>query len=94
MRDDGEPDPGFSREEDAWAVRMLAASRGVRFLGGTGSCVIDSYVTRVGSNHYTEVACLVQGQTGASVIVAAAPTAGWTRASGLLLRAIAAYRVR
>ena len=80
--------------EDASAVRMLAASHGVRFLGGTGTCVIDSYVTRVASNHYTEIACLVQGRTGASVIVAAAPTSGWTRASGLLLRAIAAYRVR
>jgi hypothetical protein len=82
------------REEDASAVRMLAASHGVRFLGGTGTCVIDSYVTRVDSNHYTEIACLVQGRTGASVVVGAAPTSGWTSASGLLLRAIAAYRVR
>lgn len=82
------------RQEDASAVRMLAASHGVRFLGGTGTCVVDSYVTRVRSNHYTEIACLVQGRTGASVIVAAAPSSGWARASGLLLRAIAAYRVR
>jgi hypothetical protein len=82
------------RAEDAKAVRMLAASHGVRFVGGTGTCVIDSYVTRVHSNHYTEMACLVRGRTGESVIVAAAPTSGWSRASGLLLRAIAAYRVR
>lgn len=82
------------REEDATTVRLLAASHGVRFLGGTGTCVIDSYVTRVHSNQYTEIACLVQGRTGASVIVAAAPTSGWTRASGLLMRAVAAYRVR
>jgi hypothetical protein len=82
------------REEDATAVRMLAVSHGVRFLGGTGTCVIDAYVTRVHSNSYTEIACLVQGRTGTSVIVGAAPSSGWTNVSGLLLRAIAAYRVR
>ncbi len=82
------------RQEDSSAVRMLAASYGVQFLGGTGTCVIDSYVTHVHANHFTEIACFVRGRTGASVIVAAAPTADWASASGLLLRAVAAYRVR
>jgi hypothetical protein len=82
------------RGEDASSVRMLAASHGVRFLGGTGTCVVDAYVTRVHANHFTELACFVRGRTGASVIVAAAPTASWASAAGLLFRAVAAYRVR
>jgi hypothetical protein len=66
----------------------------VTFRGSTGSCVINQYVTRTGARHYQEIACLVQGRTSASVIVAAAPAAAWTRASPLLLRAVAAYQVR
>jgi hypothetical protein len=81
-------------EEEHAAPRLLAASRGVRFLGGTGTCVIDTYVTKVKSNHYTEVACYVQGKTSSSVIIGAAPAADWATASGQLMRAVAAYRVR
>ena len=49
---------------------------------------------RTGARHYQEIACLVQGRTSASVIVAAAPAATWAQASPLLLRAVAAYQVR
>jgi hypothetical protein len=80
--------------DDAVSARELAAAQGVRFRGGTGSCVIDQYVTRIGAHHYQEIACLVQGQASASVIVAAAPAATWAQASPLLLRAVAAYQVR
>ena len=82
------------RAENAAAVRLLAVRRGVPFIGGTGTCVIDAYVTKVRANHYTEIACFVQGATSASVIVAAAPSAIWSSASGLLARAVAAYQVR
>ncbi|MBV9092294.1 MAG: hypothetical protein JO132_00205 [Streptosporangiaceae bacterium] len=80
--------------DDAASARELAAAREVRFRGGTGSCVIDTYVTRIGAHRYQELACLVQGRTSASVIVAAAPAATWAQASPLLLRAVAAYQVR
>ena len=80
--------------DDAASARELAAAQGVQFRGGTGSCVIDTYVTRIGAHRYQEIACLVQGRTSASVIVAAAPAATWTQASPLLLRAVAAYQVR
>jgi hypothetical protein len=80
--------------EDAASAREVAAAQDVKFRGGTGSCVIDTYVTRIGARHYQEIACLVQGQTSASVIVAAAPAATWAQASPLLLRAVAAYQVR
>lgn len=79
---------------DASTARLLAASHGVRFLGGTGSCVIDTYVTRIKARRYTELACFVRGKTGSSVIIAAAPTPDWRSESGTLMRAVAAYRVR
>lgn len=82
------------REEETPAVRELAAQTGVRFLGGTGSCVTDAYVTKVHSNHYTEIACFVRGRTSATVIVAAAPTADWASAAPVLRRAVAGYVVR
>jgi hypothetical protein len=80
--------------DDAASARELAAAQGVRFRGGTGSCVIDQYVTRIGAHRYQEIACLVQGRTSASVIVAATPAATWAQASPPLLRAVAAYQVR
>jgi hypothetical protein len=81
-------------EEEHTTPRLIAASHGVRFLGGRGSCVIDTYVTKVKANHYTEIACYVQGKTSSSVIIGAAPTADWARASGPLMRAVAAFQVR
>jgi hypothetical protein len=80
--------------DDAASARELAAAQGVAFRGGTGSCVIDTYVTRIGAHRYQEIACLVQGRASASVIVAAAPAATWAQVSPLLLRAVAAYQVR
>jgi hypothetical protein len=82
------------RSDDAASARLVAAGQRIGFRGGTGSCVIDNYVTRIGGHHYQEIACLVQGRTSASVIVAAAPAATWARARPLLLQAVAAYQVR
>lgn len=82
------------RSDDATTAREVAAAQRVRFHGGTGSCVMDSYITKIHANHFQEIACLVQGSAAASVIVAAAPAAHWTQARPLLLRAVAAYQVR
>ena len=90
--------PGFRiehlKEESAVKARLIAESHGVRFLGGTGTCVVDAYITKVKSNHFTELACFVRGQTTSSVIIAAAPTASWASASPVLMRAVAAYQVQ
>ena len=85
---------GHLTEEDASSARLIAESHGVRFLGGTGTCVLDTYVTKIKSHHYTELACYVRGPGTASVIVAAAPTADWASQSAVLRRAVAAYQVR
>lgn len=82
------------RSDDAATAHEVAAAQDVRFRGGTGSCVMDSYITRIHANHFQEIACLVQGSSAASVIVAAAPAAHWAQARPLLLRAVAAYQVR
>ena len=82
------------RADDAASAHQDAAAHGVQFRGGTGSCVIDDYHTRIGAHHYQEIACLVQGHTSASVIVAAAPAATWAQARPLLFQAVGAYLVR
>jgi hypothetical protein len=84
----------FLRADNAAAAHLDAAARGVRFRGGTGSCVLDDYLTKIGAHHFEEIACLVQGRISASVIVGAAPAASWAKARPLLLRAVAAYQVR
>ena len=81
------------RSDDAASAHEDAAAEDVRFRGGTGSCVIDDYITRIGGNHYQEIACLVQGRTSASVIIATSPAARWAQARPVLLRAVAAYLV-
>ena len=81
------------RSDAAASARQVAAAQGIKFRGGTGSCVMDQYVTRIGGHHFQEIACLVQGHTSASVVVAAAPAAQWATAQPLLLRAVAAYLI-
>ena len=81
-------------DDDAASARLLASRRDVRFAGGTGSCVEDAYVTKVKANHFTEIACFVQGRTHSSVIVAAAPTSSFASVSAVLARSISAYQVR
>ena len=82
------------RSDDATSAHQDAVAVGVKFRGGTGSCIVDDYITRIGGHHYPEIACLVQGRTSASVIVAASPATLWAHARPLLLRAVAAYLVR
>ena len=84
----------FLRSDDASRALLDAHANGVHFRGGSGSCVLDDYVTKVGAHHFEELACLVQGRTGASVIVAAAPASQWPRAQPLLAQAVAAYQFR
>jgi hypothetical protein len=50
-------------------------------------------VTKIGTHHDEELACLIYGKSGGSVI-AAAPAALWPRVRLLLERAVAAYLVR
>ena len=64
------------------------------FRGGTGSCVVDHYLTPQGSHPYREIACYVVGAGKGSVVVAAAPTILWKTAGKELEQAISTYDVR
>ena len=70
-------------------VRLSAAASGLRFRGGRGSCVIDSYSTS--RARFREVACIVAGSRATTVVVAAAPVARWGAELPLLERAVAGF---
>lgn len=78
-----------NRSEGDSNVKMIASARGLKFRGGTGSCVQDSYSTTSGA-HYVEIACLVAGPHSTAVIVGAAPPASWTKQRAVIERAISA----
>jgi hypothetical protein len=65
------------REEGGTRVRKLAAAEGLQFRSGTGSCVIDEYLSRVGSHPYREIACIVSGRRHTSVFIGAAFQRDW-----------------
>jgi hypothetical protein len=77
--------------EHAASANRLAERAGMQFRGGPGSCVEDTYVTRIGGHKYREIACLVSGPRGGSVLVAAAPAVSWDRYSDVLEQAVDAY---
>jgi hypothetical protein len=70
-------------------VRVLAAARALPFRFGHASCVIDSY--RTSRAPYREIACLVEGTRGSTVIVGAATTTAWPRQRAQLERAVQAF---
>jgi hypothetical protein len=81
--------PDHDREEGDSRVHLLASAKGLRFRNGRGSCVIDRY--RTSRTSYQEIACLVRGSRGTSVIVAAAVVAKWRQTAAELERAVSAF---
>jgi hypothetical protein len=82
--------PTHNFKEGDRGVRVLSTGTGLRFANGRGSCVEDTYHTV--RAQYREVACLVHGARGDSVVVGAATTAAWPQLQGTLRRAIGAYQ--
>jgi hypothetical protein len=68
---------GHIRDEGGTSVRQLAAAEGLQFRSGTGSCVIDQYLSRVGSHPYREIACIVSGRRNTGVFIGAALQRDW-----------------
>ena len=81
--------PAHNREEGDVNVRLVASARDLKFRGGRGSCVIDTYTTSKAS--YREIACLVAGRRSPAVIVAAAPVELWNRHAATLRRAVSSF---
>ena len=88
--------PGFRldhlREDGETAVHVDGVSPALTFRGGRGRCVIDTYITKIHSNHYQEIACFVQGTHAASVLVAATSAKTWRAYQPLLDRVVSSYR--
>jgi hypothetical protein len=79
------------REEGDKRVREVAAAEGLSFTDARGSCVIDDYLSKVGSNPYREIACLVSGHTRSDVFIGAALKRDWSTLSGSVERAASAF---
>ena len=81
--------PDHNREEGDSHVQLLASARGLQFRGGRGSCVIDRY--RTPRTSYQEIACLVRGSRGTSVIVATTLAARWRQTAAELERSVSSF---
>ncbi len=64
---------------------------GMRFAGGTGSCVSDTYTARDGIHRYREIACYVEGTHGGSVLVVATPIQSGNPGESLVEQAVDSY---
>jgi hypothetical protein len=85
------------REDGETAVRIDATSATLSFRGGQGRCVVDDYTTKIHNNHYREIACYVQGATGAhtaSVLIAATRAVTWAQYGALLEQVVNGYAVK
>jgi hypothetical protein len=85
---------GRNRAEGDRLVRERAAAEGLRFADATGSCVVDDYLSRVGSNPYREIACIVTGARQTNVFVGAALRRDWPRLRPVIERAASALLER
>jgi hypothetical protein len=76
-------------EEGDTQVRELSFSENVAFANARGSCVLDDYLSRVGSHAYRELACIVAGRHSTSVFVGAALVADWSTLGPIVKHAAA-----
>jgi hypothetical protein len=81
--------PAHNHEEGDRAVVRLASATGLRFSNGGGSCVMDRYKTV--SDRYQEIACIVRGTHGTTVVVGAAEPSAWASLAPDLQRAVASF---
>jgi hypothetical protein len=82
--------PDHNRDEGDVDVKPVASATNLRFRGGHGSCVIDTYTSSSG-HRYREVACIVAGARATTVVVGAAPPAQWPRQAPAIERAISSF---
>jgi hypothetical protein len=82
--------PTHNAREGDRGVRVVGAVANRPFGAGRASCVDDTY--RTSRSRYRELACLVAGPRGQSVVVAAATSAAWPRLAPALRSAVRAFR--
>jgi hypothetical protein len=79
-----------NRAEGDRRVREQVAAEGLHFAAASGSCVIDDYLSRVGSHPYTELACIASGRRYTNVFIGAALSRDWGRLGPVIERAASA----
>jgi hypothetical protein len=75
-------------------LREVTAAENLRFTNAHGSCVVDDYLSRIGSHPYRELACIVAGKRYTSVFIGAALLSDWPELGPVALRAAEALVVR
>ncbi|HMD57887.1 MAG TPA: hypothetical protein VKG82_10495 [Solirubrobacteraceae bacterium] len=85
---------GRNRGEGDRRVHEIGSAQDVAFSGARGSCVMDTYLSRVGSHPYRELACLVKGPRATSVFVGATLARDWSTLGPLIERAAGAFEER
>jgi hypothetical protein len=81
-------------EEGDKHVQELAAAEDLRFRDARGSCVIDDYISSVGSHPYREIACIVAGRHDTSVFVGATLRQNWPTLGPIVEHAAADFLER
>jgi hypothetical protein len=82
--------PAHNGEEGDRKVISEASASELRFRSGTGSCVIDRYATTTDAR-YREIACIVRGTRGTTVVVAAARPTDWSELAPQLEHAVSSF---
>ena len=80
-----------NREEGDKQVSQVAAAEDLPFANAHGSCVIDDYLSKIGSNPYREIACLVTGYSHSDVFIGAALKRDWPTLSHSLEEAASTF---
>jgi hypothetical protein len=81
--------PAHNHQEGDRNVVTDATATHLRFRAGTGSCVVDHYVTVTARYH--EIACIVRGSRATTVVVAAARAQDWADLAPALRRSVASF---
>ena len=75
-------------------TRVVAAAENLRVGGVRGSCVVDDYLSRVGSHPYRELACIFTGSRYTNVFVGATLVPDWPTLGRVVERAASAFTER
>jgi len=75
-------------------TRIVAAAENLRLDRALGSCVVDDYLSRVGSHPYREVACIFTGSRYTNVFVGATLVRDWPTLGRVVERAASAFTER
>ena len=81
-------------QEGDQRTRVVAAAENLRFGSARGSCVIDDYLSRVGSHPYREVACIFTGSRYTNVFVGAVLVRDWATLGRVVERAASGFTER